>query len=322
VEDLQEHYLAKENLASRTLLGIALLSSAVAGYTSLVSPNRKYIRLKSAAMKLESEIWKFRTRMGEYRLKDAALLGETAADRESEASFASQLMTIEEGLRQVAGMGRTEFYSVATTMPDTLSDPELDANSSFLSRWRRRMTKSLSVEKHHNQYNMGCKPLKKGADNNHSPETSDRYVQLRLIPARDAVQRKIPRLARLYCYLQAVILVSSTFSAALAATGDGTVTAIVASIAGCVASWQEFTGVEMKLDKLSEVAQKLDDLVLWWQALPDEDKRVTKNCEDLILEAEFQIVSQLTTASTSTSVQKQETKSKAGAQEATDVKIA
>mmetsp|Transcript_119727 Transcript_119727/g.298628 ORF Transcript_119727/g.298628 Transcript_119727/m.298628 type:complete len:1053 (+) Transcript_119727:117-3275(+) len=305
-------FFTRARLAENVLLGISLVALLFSGYTSLISPNRKYMRLKSAAMRIESEIWKFRTRMGEYRLVDAALLGEMAADRENEKSFAENLKSIEEGLRQTAGLGRTPFYAVTTTLPDTVANPFLESHRSALKRWRDGLLKSLSAQAHHNQYNMGRAGPKLGADNHHSPETLDRYVQLRLVPARDAIQKKIPRLVRLNSILQATILISSTVCAALAALTNGWMTAVVAAITGSVAAWQEFTGVELKLDKLSEIARKLDDWILWWQALPDEDKRVMKNCQDLVLEAEFQIVSQMTTTSGTTSSQQQ--KPKAGEQ--------
>jgi len=287
--------------ADRVLMGIALLSTLISGYQALMAPNRKFVRLQSAAFKMESEIWKFRTRMGAYRLKDAGLIGVKQADRENEAAFSKNLMAIEEAVRTSAGMNRTHFYSKATTIPDTVSNPETDSKGSWLQKLRDRFKQTCV----HNQYNIGQRPLKKGVDNHHSPEKPDDYIAMRIFPARDKVQTRIPKMVRWHMLFQAILALATTVTALLAATTDGTVNAIIASFTGAVAAWQEFTGLESNLDKQSSVSEKLEQLVVWWQSLPDEEKRAVKNAEHLVLHAEMEICNQVPSMTNATSVQTQ-----------------
>ena len=57
--------VAKDVLQSATFI-TSLLLSAVVGLDSLFSPRKKWRNLRVASVSLESKIWKFRTRVGEF----------------------------------------------------------------------------------------------------------------------------------------------------------------------------------------------------------------------------------------------------------------
>ena len=68
-------YVDKKN----TILFMSLAGSTLAGYVSFMNPALKWQQLRGAAMSIESHIWMFRTRAGEYRISggqdfDAAAL--------------------------------------------------------------------------------------------------------------------------------------------------------------------------------------------------------------------------------------------------------
>ena len=60
------------------LAGVALLCAGVA---LVLSPTAKWRRLRGAALDLESEVWRFRTRTGVYAAGTRAAKGKDAAQR-------------------------------------------------------------------------------------------------------------------------------------------------------------------------------------------------------------------------------------------------
>jgi len=104
---------------------LSLSGSLVTGFVSLVEPSRKWFKLRGGALRLESEIWKFRTRMGAYQSNFGVVptYGRDVVDRQSEAAFKEMLASVQEKVSG-AGLKRTRFYSNPTTVAD--SDRTLD----------------------------------------------------------------------------------------------------------------------------------------------------------------------------------------------------
>jgi hypothetical protein len=53
---------------ARCVLGLSIAGSVLAGLTAYVQPAQRWFQLRGAALNLESEVWKFRTRSGQYAL--------------------------------------------------------------------------------------------------------------------------------------------------------------------------------------------------------------------------------------------------------------
>merc|ERR1712217_849556 len=62
--------------------------------------------------------------------------------------------------------------------------------------------------------------------------------------------------------------------------------AIVASVSGSIAAWQEFVGLAQKLDRYSGASSSLGNILMWWQALPEVEQANMKNIERLVEETE------------------------------------
>eukprot|EP00443_Scrippsiella_acuminata_P087970 CAMPEP_0115380934 /NCGR_PEP_ID=MMETSP0271-20121206/5306_1 /TAXON_ID=71861 /ORGANISM="Scrippsiella trochoidea, Strain CCMP3099" /LENGTH=157 /DNA_ID=CAMNT_0002804189 /DNA_START=102 /DNA_END=575 /DNA_ORIENTATION=+ len=54
-------------MRSTLLLATGLTASFVTSVTTLVDPGRKWMTLRGAELAIQSELWKFRTRTGEYQ---------------------------------------------------------------------------------------------------------------------------------------------------------------------------------------------------------------------------------------------------------------
>eukprot|EP00428_Durinskia_dybowskii_P042868 CAMPEP_0170280552 /NCGR_PEP_ID=MMETSP0116_2-20130129/40290_1 /TAXON_ID=400756 /ORGANISM="Durinskia baltica, Strain CSIRO CS-38" /LENGTH=907 /DNA_ID=CAMNT_0010531883 /DNA_START=1 /DNA_END=2721 /DNA_ORIENTATION=+ len=269
-----------DTIEPNLMLGLSLGSSFVAGFSTLLEPTRKWLHLRGAALHLESEIWKFRTRMGDYSGGAAAraAFSREVAEREAEAVFKQMLLNIQEKVGG-AGLKRTPFYSVATTADDDDGD---DGQESAL---RKQMKHTR-----HGQFKVGSFAKgspKKDMDNFHTPQLPEGYVRHRLLPLRDFYQKKIPKCAGEYRLYQACLLLSSVASVLIVSMSSAqALTAVVAAISASVMAWQEFTGVEKKLDRHSNIANILEQTLLWWQALPADEKKDLNNTEKLIISVE------------------------------------
>ena len=49
------------------ILGLSIATTFISGTVAFIKPSQKWFRLRSAALELESEVWKFRTRTGYAR---------------------------------------------------------------------------------------------------------------------------------------------------------------------------------------------------------------------------------------------------------------
>lgn len=311
----------KGDIEPTVLLVISLSGTLLAALTTLLEPNRKWLLLRGAALALESEIWKYRTRMCEYSRDSFGLTTRLEAERQAELTFKQVLGNIQDKI-DGAGLKRTSFYSIATTAPDTLVDVALEeealersntnlladvashtisgisdtalntakiANNLVMGRRDRHLSKPKYIQ--HGQFDTSkWKNPPLDIDNFHSPQLPEDYIRYRLVPLRDYYQRKIPACARKHKLFQAFLLLTSIASALVAATiKQIQLTAVIASIAASASAWQEFNGVEKKLDRYSSIASALENMVVWWQSLPDEEKSLLKCAESLVSKTESMV---------------------------------
>jgi len=306
------------------LLAIAFFNSFMTGCVTFLEPTRKWVKLRSAALTIESEIWKYRTRMGDYSggVGTLSAIGRAQAEADVQNRFSEFLNSIQETVKQGAGLSRSDLYANATTSPDTLGPgKEEDSSSrafkslipampstpsgrmfgSAVNRASHAFDKaSGKLPPHlrdpdyirHGQFHIGQQKLKPDDDNFHSPALPDDYIRFRLLPMRDFYQQRIPTVWRRYVFCQVFLLVASIASALIAATSEAAATAIVASLASGVKAWQEFTGIEQKLDRCSTVANALENTLLWWQGLPEEEKKVMENVSSLVMMTEGHVASE------------------------------
>jgi len=72
-----EDTTARSQLTDSIIMGLTLVGSAIAAFNNFTKPSTKWQQLRGAALALESEIWKFRSRSGKYSTLVAG--GERAA---------------------------------------------------------------------------------------------------------------------------------------------------------------------------------------------------------------------------------------------------
>mmetsp|Transcript_94369 Transcript_94369/g.244223 ORF Transcript_94369/g.244223 Transcript_94369/m.244223 type:complete len:878 (-) Transcript_94369:88-2721(-) len=297
------------------LLVAALGGTMISGFTTIIDPARKWMQLRGGALALESEIWKFRTRVGEYQPTGGSLslLGRREADRAAECVFEKALMMVQDKVQQSSGLKETSFYAQATAtddiyMPqDAVDDPDSSERCSCLVRLQRKIFEAsyrwggptargpddtpMGVGRmsyahmKHGQYE-GNSRMKQHPgshqDSYHFPATPHEYVRWRLMPQLKFYQGRIPQYAMRRRVFQFLLLLSSIGSALLVSIGEYQWTAIVSAASGALAAWQEFVGMAKKLERYSSVSSALSNVLMSWQALPEVDQSNLKNVEAVV----------------------------------------
>jgi hypothetical protein len=82
--------------------------SVAGGYITYLNPAQKWHELRSAALALESEIWRFRTRVGGYNTSQS--IGDHYS-RDAENSLSEFLAALKQHVFKSAGLQETPFYA-------------------------------------------------------------------------------------------------------------------------------------------------------------------------------------------------------------------
>jgi len=220
----------------------------------------------------------------------------TAHSREIDERHAEEVLqavvnAVQDRVRQSTGLKDTSFYSMPIASDD-LAGTSAASGSSYVkvgSYKKRKFTKvagwcqcrafkanapGLShFHFSHGQYRSpALKPLSNQDDSHHAPVNPQEYIRWRLLPTMTFYQRRIPKYAFRRRNYQYALVIASLCSTLLAALERPNWTAIVASVSGSIAAWQEFVGLAQKLDRYSGASSSLGNILMWWQALPEVDQ--------------------------------------------------
>mmetsp|Transcript_59776 Transcript_59776/g.142259 ORF Transcript_59776/g.142259 Transcript_59776/m.142259 type:complete len:1275 (+) Transcript_59776:53-3877(+) len=316
-----------EEFSADLLLFVALAGSFITGVVTMMDPTRKWLQLRGAQLSLESEIWQFRTRSGEYMSTATMSLGQNEEEHRAATLFKQSMLLTYGKLQQSSGLSDTSFFSMQTTTDDvedifnmehgedgdnTQNPAALHRSKSTRVAWQKRTKKLEKMEKKvkflHKQYNpnfikdlekmrrdgpnnVNLRPLE-NEDNFHSPVDSDSYITWRLMPALSYYHSQIPVYFWRRRVFQALILLSSIAVGVFAALGWAEWSAIISSISVALAAWQEFVGYAKKLERYSSVAAALENHLTWWQSLRPTDKLNAQIQNQLVQQTEDLLTSE------------------------------
>ncbi|CAE8737759.1 unnamed protein product [Polarella glacialis] len=292
------------------LLGLTLAATLVTGMGQIVDPQSKWIKLRGGALTLESEIWKFRTRIGSYDTEGSSrnLLGRLQAERNCEAAFKDRVLIVQEGVLNASGLKATSLFSIPTAIDDMSDDHNLQAveheQVGKMMIFRHELVRfaccAVSSSNDFNFYRVGrfgkhgqfktCTGFSRGPlpgkDTHHAPAQPNEYVRFRISPAIAFYQSRIPRYSFRRKVFQGSLLLSTVISALLAAIDRPLWCAMISSVSAALAAWQDFVGLPKKLDRYSTAASTLTNLLIWWQSLPEYERSVMENVQFLVEETE------------------------------------
>eukprot|EP00747_Dinoflagellata_sp_TGD_P149465 gnl/TRDRNA2_/TRDRNA2_177016_c0_seq1.p1 gnl/TRDRNA2_/TRDRNA2_177016_c0~~gnl/TRDRNA2_/TRDRNA2_177016_c0_seq1.p1 ORF type:complete len:1155 (-),score=236.24 gnl/TRDRNA2_/TRDRNA2_177016_c0_seq1:118-3582(-) len=109
---------------SNLLLGLALGSTFVTGWVTIIDPHKKWMQLRGGALTLESEIWKFRCRIGEYMGSDLSSIGRDQEERKAQELFWKMMQAVQSQVAQNGGLKDTSFYATPMSTDDIYEDKE------------------------------------------------------------------------------------------------------------------------------------------------------------------------------------------------------
>ncbi|CAJ1414564.1 unnamed protein product [Effrenium voratum] len=256
-----------------SVLSLALATGAIQTWTSVTDPSNKWRKLRSGSVILQAEIWKYRTRIGNYAIAHVSQ-DPTQGDRLAEQSLHKAIRTVRESVLESSGLSQTSFYaSTALCMEDAEDAPGPKA---------------------HKQYPGSKEEIPTAGDNHHSPANPEEYIRWRIEPMLRFYQSRVPIYSRVLIFLHVISIGSSILTAVLALANLNSWTPLVVAVSSSFAAWEEFAATGKKLQRYAAAIDTLSSLIMWWQSLTSVDEADTRNIEHLVNTAEATLASEHT----------------------------
>jgi hypothetical protein len=253
------------------IVALSIVASFVSGYVAFSSPVTKWQQLRGAALALESELWKFRTRTGDYTLKDASGANRYTASEKAEDALFSFIEEIREHVMNAGTVSNTAF---AAQLRPQVDEPP----------------KNVSLIYKHGQYEeaqvCGTFGTAHMDDNHHTPLRPSEYIKFRLKPQLDFYAQRLPKYERAHTFFELFVVGAAMAGTAMATFGVSSWVAIVTAISAGVTSWAEFSSSETKMTRYSTTISAVSAILLWWNTLAPVERANQANISRLVLECE------------------------------------
>lgn len=289
-------------VASGLILAMSLLASTIGAFVAFMNPAQRWQQLRGAALKMESNIWKFRTRSGEYRVSRSDLFAE--ADKQLFESMSQIKANVFEGgdvkstsffgerfslnLHEQHPPGSRGFgfkeasvsgsFQLTANSPVELILKDCDGNGKLsLHEIATQKTKVVEDKR---------RPGNAGLDTHYSPLQPEAYISARIEPALAFYANRIPKNSRVVKVSKIILVLGSVSGVVLVLYSLSRWAAAISILTSGVAAWLEFNGALSKTSRYSAVVDGLQTLVVWWKTLDVIDRSVVKNIDSLVQTAE------------------------------------
>jgi len=255
-EDL-EALVEDTSFFPNVLFSLSLVNALVLSLVAVWNPVSRWRQLRSAANSLESAIWKYRARVGEFQIH----VQQSAGPEVKLSAF------LRDWLDSVLG--------------------GLDLQGTAFSRQY-----GDSVYRHLQYKGKLSKIPPKGEDDLqsiddfHTPVKPQIYIQLRILPIRTFYSRRIPIYIRRRKFWIVLGLLCSAASGACTFWELTDFVALVGSVATAGAAWMEFTDLGTKIERYNTTVKNLDKLLIWWRSLRDVEQASKEMGSQLVFSAE------------------------------------
>ena len=128
--------------------------------------------------------------------------------------------------------------------------------------------------------------LASAKDMHYEPIQPDLFVLFRILPAISFYKARIPLLARTKGVAQMLMVFGSIMVVLLSMLDTAAWASAVTIITSSISAWLEFSGTNAKIERYSTAVHSLQELVHWWQTLPQIDRSVVSNIDRLVLSCE------------------------------------
>jgi len=247
----------QEEVFKWIVFSLTLSSGLALTITSLLNPSLRWRQLRGSAGILQSTIWLYRARVGEFSTSVINRLS-------SQQTFGSSLQRWREDL--VAG-----------------SDLQ---TTSMERKYKATIFKHMQrAECPHNH----------GPDDFHSPVKPHEYVELRLLPAAEFFRARIPRATKTRFMMQLIVILCSAICAVITQVRGqaATFVAVVTVVSASLTSWLEFADLGQKVERYNTTVREIKNLLSWWRTLDGVEKANIDNIEHLIHTGEAILTNEL-----------------------------
>lgn len=234
---------------------LTVLSGAAVSIEGIVKPKPKWQALRCGNMILESIIWRYRARVGPFRLAP------NIDPRQPGLMLCKQWNDWAESLMSSADLKR--------------------------SVWSKKFAKSVYQHKQHS----GCfyqdiPRDQAGLDDHYSPVQPNLYIQCRMLQTKDFYQKWIPRYSRRALVFKLGILACAIACSILACFNLAIAVVTITALASAATTWAEFVDAGAKVERYTSAVRSITNLLNWWKNLSEVEKTSTENISHLIVETE------------------------------------
>lgn len=127
---------------------------------------------------------------------------------------------------------------------------------------------------------------KRGVDNHYDPILPKRYIQYRLKPALEEYKARIPHCSKIRTISQVLLILGGICLAGLSYFNVNSWAPAVAIITMSITAFLEFHGTNNKISRYSFAVHTLQQLISWWQTLPESERLDTGNIDRLVVRGE------------------------------------
>lgn len=239
------------------ILILSLLTGVLTSYVSFQNPQLRWQQLRAAALEIEAEIFSFRTRTGKYRAQSS----KSTFTHTDQIIFQQHLKSVQERVLESADLKKTSFFST---------------NKSLQCKHGQHPPPRVTFKRKSTADDVP------GLDDHHSPVQPNEYIKIRLDRESEFYKSRVPFYGRVSNICQAVIVLSSIFQSCLAFFAISSWAALISAFAAAVTAWISYSSVRDKLERYSNTINALEDIKIWWEALPQAEQQTVQNVDNLI----------------------------------------
>lgn len=245
------------------VFAVSMALAFVSGLEKVLQPKNRWRLLRATSEQLESIIWCYRTRVGQF----AVPANRSPDDGRAEKKLLDAIVNVRKKVLDDASLSR----------------------SSFAQSYPRH------IYKHHQMASMhsaAAKPknLENGqldvSDDFQSPCSTKQYLQLRIEAMLAFYQGRIPHYARRRVLFEVAVVLLGMVASVFAYLQMFSSVVFVTAATTVLVSWIEFSDVSSKTERYTRAVSALNDLLDWWNSLSDIQKSARDSSSRVVLCAE------------------------------------
>ena len=262
-------------LSELITFGLSIATSFVTAIMAFKNPVTRWHQLRDAVASMESSVWHFRTRTGEYTQEDNSDALPVIALREQVLKCRAQIVS-------AADVQETSFYKIypVSIFKHNQRRPPPSIQSADSNKVApaeiAKQTDKVIIDLENPESVALAHP-----DDYHSPVDPNAYIRLRLYPMMTFYRNRIPKYSRARETYSLLLLLGSSTGAVLAFMGYSSQVAIITAVTSGITAWTEFVSTARKISRYNASVVAIENHVLWWDSLSLVEKASLINVQAL-----------------------------------------